>query len=211
MMKKKKILLVLIGLITYIMFANNVQAYQSRPNVNTKSDTVINMFVNTRKMEIVSGGPLGLDANVNDDGIETSASNNIDVHLTKNTEWGTVAMLSASIYGTVPTTQNDWTTGNSTGIYKMRTYPEWGVAFISNEPSNKIINAGSKYYNSYSSGEYILGDATIETYKWYNAPYAEVKKSYALSRGSANIMSQETATLSQSRGGRAVIVNGEGF
>ena len=101
-MKKFKLLAVLMAI---IMTTNVHAALQSRPGVNAKVKTTASDFFKLmREMESV-GGSFGLNAtfaeNVSTGEYEeTSESNNIDTHMCKNTEWGTVAMLSASA-GTV--------------------------------------------------------------------------------------------------------------
>ena len=99
-MKKLKLLAVLM----VIIMATNVHAaLQSRPGVSPLYDGAADSyFTGIRDME-KEGGTLGLNATFEMDSseayIETSDSNNIDSHMCKNSEWGAVAMLSASDYG----------------------------------------------------------------------------------------------------------------
>lgn len=76
-------------------------ALDSKPNVTSlRGVTVGNMFDETRNME--KRNRYGWDQEsgiLNDDGTFSTNTNNVDVHMMKNIEWGAVAYLSKSIYG----------------------------------------------------------------------------------------------------------------
>ncbi len=162
---------------------------QSRPGApSLVSTTASNFFLLCRQME-TSGGPLGLSATieVQDNKVkETSDSNGIDVHMIKNTEYGTAAMLAASAYGECPSGYSssitDSTTGNDSGIMQMAAGKYEYVAGIynkSNSYNTYIYNADDKYKNVYNSETSIPGDATLETKKWKGASNASfVASSY---------------------------------
>ena len=133
-MKKLKILVVLM---TILITTNVHAALQSRPGLDAKANmTASGFFKLMREME-AEGGSFGLNATFAENATtgeyeETSESNNIDTHMCKNTEWGTVVMLSASAYGAgngkVSTSYSASTktygvtastTGNESGIFGM--------------------------------------------------------------------------------------------
>lgn len=70
---------------------------QANPDTNGKKiDSPDNWMVNIRSME-KKNQAMGLEETINEETMEsTSGSNGIDVHMIKTTEWGTMAILSAS-------------------------------------------------------------------------------------------------------------------
>ncbi|MBR6689496.1 MAG: hypothetical protein IKL68_05720 [Clostridia bacterium] len=191
-MKKLKILAVVCSL---LMTTNVYAALQSRPGVDAKRDaTVENMFNYIRDMES-EGGALGLSANFATNATtkeyeETTSSNNIDTHLCKNTEWGAIAMLSASNYGAgngnVKNNYNSTTktygvtastTGNMTGVFGMFSGAAGGefvaggvVSQLTVWPCDGLKTVSLRYIDNYKTGtsssdfsNYIPGDATYET------------------------------------------------
>ena len=122
-------------------------------------------MVNVRKMEQL-GGAMGLSETLNSNLTSSSSSNGIDVHMQKNTEYGALAILSASSYGN-PNKVNDGetTTGNATGVV-MKLNKEWVAAGTAYEATN-YANADSRYKNLYNENYVKLnGDAITETYGW---------------------------------------------
>lgn len=118
-----------------------------------------------RQMESLGGG-LGLSETVNATGLKaTTPSNNVDVHMQKNTEYGALVILSASSYGK-PNKMNagETTTGNSTGVV-MPINKEWVSAGISESGGDKNIwnKAVGRYKNLYStnSSSRKKGDAML--------------------------------------------------
>lgn len=144
--------------------------------------TASEFFALIRKME-TSGGPLGLNATIDDAGNETSSSNNIDVHMIKNTEYGTVGMLAASIYGAKNSegvgSSVATTTNNATGVYQMGTNAggdeyEYVAGILGTSTSSNLTNiknAPSKYWNNYTTDKnsYKPGDGMRTEISW--APY----------------------------------------
>lgn len=125
-------------------------------------------MVNVRKMEEL-GGAMGLSETLNSNLTSSSDSNGIDVHMQKNTEYGALAILSASSYGN-PNKINDGetTTGNVTGVVMKFNY-EWVAAGTVNEATNYVNAVGrykNIYYESYSKRN---GDAITETYGWHGS------------------------------------------
>ena len=116
---------------------------------------------------------LGLNATIDGTTFLDSSNNGLDIHMAKNTEWGTAAMLAASSYGIAPSGNSfASTTGNATGIYQMANGLYEYVAGIwdtSNSYMSKIKTADSRYYDLYSSATAKVGDATLETKYWKGA------------------------------------------
>ena len=172
------IILFIIAILAFPTTSN--ASLQSRPNatslINKSADE---FFLLCRQME-TSSGPLGLNATIevqDDKVVETSNSNGIDVHMIKNTEYGTAAMLAASAYGNCPQgfsgNINDSTTQNESGIMQMAVGKYEYVAGIYNEYESEtkyIHYADARYKNVYDSkvaaDAYIPGDATYETSGW---------------------------------------------
>jgi hypothetical protein len=108
-MRKKQILTIMLGgIIILAALTTKVQAnLQSRPEVTSLvNKSAEEFFIMSRNME-QSNESFGLNATIDQsNGTETSASNNIDVHMAKNTEWGTAVMLGASNYGEIISRNN---------------------------------------------------------------------------------------------------------
>ena len=141
---------------------------QANGNAAT-AQAIDNWVLNIRNME-ATGGTLGLSETVDSSTLlSSSASNNLDIHMEKNTEYGAVAILSASGYGNQKKIEdNQTTTGNKSGIY-MRI----------GESVADVVSAGQITYSSRYKGidkrykddyttSYIAkaGDAIIETAGW---------------------------------------------
>ena len=169
---KKKILItagvitIIIILLTILQGKVNAATLQSNPNTHYKTkDTSSNWIKNIRTMES-SGGAMGLSETVNDDQTFKESSNNIDVHMMRNTEYGAIAILSVSGYGNSKNIQNSTiqsTTGNETGIYYTSTgkddkeHPE----LVAGGLSDGFPKISKKYYDEYttSSSSIKIGDA----------------------------------------------------
>ena len=166
-MKKTKLILLtlIIMLATILLNTMEVQAtLQANPNTHyKKTDTPTNWMTNFRKME-ETGGSMGLEETLNADLTPSSGSNNIDVHMMRSTEYGAIAILSASGYGNSKTLQNSeikTTTGNKTGVYFVSSSWEWAAGGI----SERIFSGtNKKYYDTYTteSSSSKVGDALGE-------------------------------------------------
>lgn len=134
-MKRKLIYITIFLLVVSIILANQVEAnVQSRSGTTIYPGSADYLFLNIRKMES-SGQVLGLSAEVDAAGNESS-SNNIDVHLAKQTEMGIVITFINSQYGvgynsiqkrSASDIYNNYTsnfssTKNTTGIYGIGSY-----------------------------------------------------------------------------------------
>lgn len=171
-MKKKKLMMVIMTLML-IITAKSTYAMQSRPDGTSKTNVYANyFFTEIRKMESTV---LGLPTNFDTTTWLDSSGNGVDVHMAKNTEWGTAAMLSASAYGTAPRGNSSaTTTGNATGVYQMAD-GTWeyvaGIWDASNDYMSNIRGANSRYYDLYTNQTSISGDATTETAGWKGASF----------------------------------------
>ena len=201
---------------------------ESRPDqASLVNRTASDFFALIRTME-ASGGPLGLNATIDDAGNETSDSNNIDAHMIKNTEYGTVAMLAASVYGaknstgvgsTVATTTN-----NATGVYQMGTSKngdkyEYVAGILGTSTSaniKNIKNAPSKYWNNYTTerSSYKPGDGMKPEISWAPNDYW-VSSSYPvfgrLSSSGVFSYSSGSGNADGYNSSRAVVVCGAGL
>jgi len=166
-MKKKLskffIIMVAIGLALILLSTTQVQAaIQSNPNTHYKKiDTPTNWMTNFRNMEI-TGGALGLTETINGTTkLATSDSNNLDSHMMKSTEYGAIAILSASGYGNSKTLQASTiksTTGNETGVYINGSSEEWVAGGMSGYIFSGV---NGRYYDAYttSNSSAKVGDA----------------------------------------------------
>lgn len=221
-MKRKKIIMVLVILIGIISLPQTTKAVlQANPNTNgNKKDTPTNWMINIRKMETANQA-MGLSETINSTTKKaTSESNNIDVHMIKTTEWGAVAILSASGYGNPGKMQNSTiksTTANKTGVYIPLAW-EWTAGGVSG-----VVFSGvdKKYYDAYttSNTEVKVGDAlgTGSTANpgcrnWHSASGAGWVNSSCpyFARGGSGLFSTPI-NGSGSHLGRSAVVCGEGI
>ena len=154
-MKKTKLILTTLIIMLAIILLNTSEVHaslQANPNTYyTKTNSLDNWKKEIRKME-EQGEGMGLSETLNDDLTASSESNNIDVHMIKTTEYGAIAILSASGYGNSQTLQNSTIktpTGNKTGIYFSGINWEWTAGGAAQD---------NNYFNSYSNVPRI-GDA----------------------------------------------------
>lgn len=221
MIKKFKLstfIMLIIGILAIPYYSN--AALQSNGQAGTTKN-LDQWMLQTRQMESLGGG-LGLSETVNATGLKaTSPSNNVDVHMEKNTEYGALIILSASNYGKSTKINNgETTTGNSTGV-KMNINREWVSAGAGITYSTTWKNAVGRYKNTYTTS-YVAkrGDAILNWHgstssQWFtDNEHSGLVRSYSGSvfsyygRGTsgndADYGYKEWAS-------RAVIVMGEGF
>ena len=190
--KLKLISLVVILVVMTLLPVGNVKA-ALQANSNThykKTDTPETWMTQIRNME-KSGEAMGLSETLNSNLTASSGSNGIDVHMMKSTEYGAIAILSASGYGNPQTLQNSstkTTTGNKTGVYFSGTNYEFVAGGLSGSAYNGV---DKRYYDAYgtnnsSSYDYdtnksnakvgdALGDGTTANKgcaKWHSASSA---------------------------------------
>lgn len=171
-MNKKLILTAIIAIAIVLFMQIPTLAYQSTPKGNSfenrvnNSNSVTGWALGIRQME-ASGAGLGLNENtLNTTTLVSGASNNIDVHLQKNTEYGAMVILGASNYGkqgdlTTSATTSRWmhsgartltgtdkkasSTGNVYGVYELG-YPN----------VNKVTKGAAEWVSG--GNEYFLDD-----------------------------------------------------
>ena len=119
-MKTKTVIIAIISIfVLTLIYGTTLSSAALQANGNAATAQKIDDWVlNVRNME-ATGGTLGLSESVNGSTLlSTSGSNNLDIHMEKNTEYGAVAILSASSYGNqAKIADNQTTTGNKSGIY----------------------------------------------------------------------------------------------
>lgn len=144
-----------------------------------------NMFDYCREMESLTAttyfkNTLTRASGANTYGVFVTDTNNIDTHLMKNSEWGTVSYLTYSKYGRggIPAkaqnyyvdsyVANDYSsTNNMYGIYGLSGgAPEVVSAGYNIQNSFNSENQSTKYATVYASGKNIFGDAVNETKGW---------------------------------------------
>ena len=208
-------------------------ALQSNPNTQYK--TVYNpttWMTQIRQIE-TSGNAMGLSETLDTTSlIATSESNGIDVHMMKSTEYGAIAILSASGYGNPQTLQSSsvkTTTGNKTGIYFSGSNWEWVAGGLS---GSIFSGVNARYYDAYgtnnsSSYDYntnksnakigdALGDGTTSNpgcAGWHSASNSDwVYSSYPyFKRGNGGLFSFNVGSAGDSYYARGVAVVGAGL
>ena len=111
----------LLGILTLSGSASKA-ALQANASTHSKGKTATgaSWIQSIREME-TSGQTMGLNETINTSTlVATSSSNNIDVHMMKTTEYGAMAILSASGFGwsgKLADAPVKSTTGNITGVY----------------------------------------------------------------------------------------------
>lgn len=152
MKKKKMIIGVVIILGMALLPVSSKAVLQANPNTNgTKVDTAENWLLTVRNME-KKNQAMGLEETIDSSTKKaTSESNGIDVHMIKSTEWGSVAILSASGYGNSKWLQNSEiksTTGNKSGVYfPLTKVGEWVAG------NGYALSADKKYWDAYTADD----------------------------------------------------------
>lgn len=180
MKTKEKLLTILIGslLLTAILFPSTTHAALQANGSGASTKNVDGWMSSIRQME-AQGGTLGLNGSSSlqqqpgEDG-KVADSNNLDIHMQKNTEYGAMAILSASSYGkSTPVHKTDdgslsTTTGNKSGVYISLTKEYTAAGIMSSMSTYK--NANLKYRNPYTATgrQRLAGDATLECQGWHN-------------------------------------------
>ncbi len=165
-LSKKIILLVVVLGFIIIPISTVKGALQANPDTYSKKEvnTPDGWMTNIRNME-KTGEAMGLSETLNNDLTPSSESNNIDVHLARSTEYGAVAILSASGYGNPQTLQESeikTTTGNKTGVYFTGTDGELVAGGLEGYIFSGV---NSKYYDTYTNAQSSarVGDALGNT------------------------------------------------
>ena len=152
-MKKTKLIITTLIIMLAIILLNTMEVnatLQANPNTNyKKKKNAVEWMPGFRQMEGKDGG-MGLSETLNEDLTASSKSNGIDVHMMRSTEYGAIAILSASGYGnnqTLKASTIKTTTGNKTGVY-FNDNSEWVAGGL----EGKIFSGtNKKYYDTYTT------------------------------------------------------------
>ena len=224
--KNKSIAIFLFFIIFLILNQGKVHAVLQANGNDGTTYNLSNWMINVRKMEEL-GGAMGLSETVNDNLTSSSTSNNIDVHMEKNTEYGALAILSASSYGNPNKVEDgNTTTGNVTGVV-MKINSEWVAAGYEKLTSDIFKNSVLRYKNIYGSPIVNKrGDATDETKGWHDSVAFAwmINESFGLIRSyvgrsifsyfggrDAGDVYWSTTIHTREHYSRAVVVSGDGF
>ena len=169
--RKKYLMILFLTLSMALLPIGGVKAaLQANPNTHEKKteQDFRKWMSNIRKMEETNGA-MGLSESLNSD-LTSKESNNIDVHMMKTTEYGAIAILSASGYGNPQTLQNSsikTTTGNKTGVYFSGKNSEVNAG---GEQDSIFEGVSTKYYDEYTGNvsSAKVGDA-LECRAWHSA------------------------------------------
>ena len=222
-MKKTKLIITTLIIMLAIILLNTMEVnatLQANPNthyVKTNTKSAEKWMSGFRQMEEKDGG-MGLSETLNEDLTASSKSNGIDVHMMRSTEYGAIAILSASGYGNRETLQKSTiktTTGNKTGVYFSGVNSEWVAGGLEG-----MIFSGTnkKYYDTYKAGDRssarvgdALGERTNNGCKgWHSTSnYNWVTSSYPyFIRGKAGVFSFSYSHNGDTAYGRGVAVCG---
>lgn len=188
-MKTKKIIAIIALMLGIVLALNtNVFALQSTSTGTSKIDAATYWITTIRKIEGENGG-MGLKETINTTTlVPTSESNNIDVHLQKNTEYGAMILLGASNYGkraTNTSATSCWmqsgvtsitgtsttlatSTGNISGVYELGYYnmnrASYGWEWTAGGGRSFLSSIDSRYRNIYTTAtsSALAGDATVD-------------------------------------------------
>ena len=216
-MREKQKWNILLGVILFTIVALITNKSNAALQSNGDAPATKNIgtwLLEVRKMQ-TSGGTLGLSDTI-DTTTLTSNNTNLDIHMEKNTEYGAMALLSASAYGK-PDKINDGetTTGNKSGIY-MNINKEWVAA--GRLTQSIYANANNRYKNDYTTtysektGDAILNWHGATNLKWiYSNGIDGLIRAYSGSIFSYNgygLGDLGDALYTRLHATRAVIVNG---
>ena len=217
---KVKLLALAIMLVTMtLMPIGQVKAaLQANPNTQyTKKATPGNWMKEFRQME-TAGGAMGLNETLKGD-LTSESSNGIDVHMMRTTEYGAIAILSASGYGNPSNAQAiTSTTGNETGV--MLNTNNWECT-AGGLQEGIFLGANNRYFDTYTSDQAsaragdALGSSTTTNpgaAGWHQASGSRwIGTYYHFKRGYEGIFSFNYSSSSDSYYGRGVVVCGTGF
>lgn len=221
MIKNKKILIMISLIIAFMLLMPNKSKAGLQANkggtslVNVIADS---FFEGIRKME-TQYGTLGKNANLDSKYLDTT-KNGIDAHMALNTEWGTVALLTDSVFGvgkSISGTSDKTSTGNESGVYNLANGKYEYVATVfagSIGSNNKIIGSSdARYYNSYVAGVSRKSGDALNCQNWLGASACNTISTYWLYIRGYNLFGYNTGNggINQDFGSRAVVVCGNGL
>ena len=149
-MKTKKIFLILILMVTMVLLSGGASqaALQANPNTHGKKTLNLSSWISQIRQMEAADGAMGLSETIGSN-LTGAESNGIDVHMMKTTEYGAMAILSASGYGN-PSNEAaiTSTTGNNTGVMIDTSQWEWTAGSAgAGIPSG----ADARYYDRYTT------------------------------------------------------------
>ena len=157
-LKKFLASILLAGIILILNGGQAKAALQANPSTHyIKQDEPENWIKAFRKTE-QTGEAMGLEESLNAD-LTAVSSNNIDVHMMRTTEYGAIAILSASGYGNPQNLQDSSiqsTTGNNTGVMIYNGNSEWTAAGLKDYIFPGI---DGRYYDGYEENSSALNRA----------------------------------------------------
>ena len=135
-----------------IPFGNVKAALQANPNTHYKKSMVPSEWMKQIRNMEKAGEAMGLNETLNSDLTASSESNGIDVHMMRSTEYGAIAILAASGYGTSSklNTSMQTTTGNKTGVYFSGQNYEWVAGGLK---GSIFSGVNAKYYDAYTNSQ----------------------------------------------------------
>ena len=142
-------------------------------NGNTPAQKDLGTWMSSIRDMEATGGTLGLSETKNSD-LTSTNSNNLDCHMEKNSEYGAMAILSASSYGKqTPVANGETTTGNKSGVV-INLNAEWVAAGMISGLAN-YNGAAPRYKDLYSVSLQTKknGDALLETSGWHSSGMSE--------------------------------------
>ena len=170
-MKIKKTAIVIISIFVFtLIYGTTLSKAALQANGNTATSKDLGTWITTIRDMEATGGTLGLSETKNGTSlISTSGSNNLDIHMEKNSEYGAMAILSASSYGKqTPVANGETTTGNKSGVV-INLNKEWVSAGTASRCS-QYVSADSRYKDIYTNARTNKnGDALLETSGWHSS------------------------------------------
>ena len=164
--KTKTFLTIFLIIVVSMIIMPNVANAALQSNGGTPAKKNVEQWMLQIRQMQSTGGSLGLTDTIEETGLK-STNTNLDIHMEKNTEYGAMAILSASSYGNPNTVASgQTTTGNKTGVV-INLNKEW-VAAGSINSTTIYKNAAGRYKNAYTTS-YVakVGDAIEETKGWH--------------------------------------------
>ncbi len=211
-------LILIISVFTLVLtFGTTFSKAALQANGNTPATKDLGTWMSSIRDMEATGGTLGLSETKNSD-LTSTNSNNLDCHMEKNSEYGAMAILSASSYGKqTPVGNGETTTGNKSGVV-INLNKEWVAA-----GTVSSCAANPRYKDVYTTAQTRKnGDALLETSGWHssgasawfnNDYYFGMLRAYAGSLfsfyGSGKYSNAGDAYYSSSWVSRACVVVGE--
>ena len=165
--RKMSIMIFMIMMVGIFTLSTRVEA-ALQANGGTPVTANLNDWVSGVRQMQATGGTLGLTDTINTN--LTSSNKNMDIHMQKNTEYGAMAILSASAYGNPnKITDGQTTTGNASGIV-MKLNWELVAAGTTNNWAGNMTSSAKRYWNVYADTYSAKkGDAIAETAGWHGS------------------------------------------